>query len=467
MPDCELVVIGGGPGGYVAALRAAQLGLKVTLVEREKLGGTCLHRGCIPSKALIHGAHVWELVQRAEKFGVKLPGPPRLDYAALAAQKDKTVATLEKGVGFLLQKRGVTTLSGEAGFKDAHTLTVRGTGGQDTEVPFAHAIVATGSAPTRLPNIPIDGMTFVTSNEVLQWDGLPASIAIVGGGVIGCEFASLFARLGVPVQVVELLDGALPGFDGEVRREVEKHLKRQGIEFFFGAKVEEAYPGPTGATLVLSSGETVSAQVCVVAVGRAPHTEGLNPAAAGVALDPRGHVTADASCKTNVDHIYAIGDVTGISPFAHAASHMGLVAAERIAGSARGGRKLEFDPLKVPAGVFTKPEVGMIGLSEEKAKAGGREVKVGKFSFRALGKSQATLELDGFAKVIADAKTGELLGLHIVGEEACNLLGEGSLAWGAHANLEELAESIHCHPTLSEAVGEAALAALGRPVHGL
>ncbi|MBE7467025.1 MAG: dihydrolipoyl dehydrogenase [Planctomycetes bacterium] len=467
MAERELVIVGAGPGGYVAALRAAQRGLKTTLIEREKVGGTCLHHGCIPSKALIHGARVFETVKHAAKFGVKLEGPVGFDYPALAAHKDKTVANLEKGVGFLLQKRGVETLFGEAAFKDAHTLTLRKADGSSEEVPFRHALVATGSAPTQLPNIPIDGMTFVTSNEVLQWDQLPASLAIVGAGVIGCELASLYARLGVPVQVVELLDGALPGFDAEVRREVEKQLKRQGVEFFFGVKVEEAYPGPTGATLLLSNGETLNAQCCLVAIGRTPHTEGLAPEAAGLKLGPRGHLTVDARCRTNVPHIYAVGDVTGVSPFAHAASHMGLVAVEQILGAARGGHDAVFDATKVPWGVFTKPEVGAIGLSEEKAREGGREVKVGKFGWRGLGKSQATLELDGFVKVIADAQTGKLLGLHIVGEEATNLLGEGSLAWGAGATLEQLADSVHCHPTLPEAVGEAALAALGIPIHGL
>lgn len=464
MAKHELVIVGAGPGGYVAALRAAQLGVQVALIEREKAGGTCLHWGCIPSKALIHGASVYQTVKRAAEFGVKLPGAPVMDYPALAARKDKTVAQLEKGIEFLLDKRGVKLLRGEAAFTGPKALSLRGANGAEA-LEFEHCIVATGGKPVELPNIPFDGATYVTSNEVVRWTALPSSIAIVGSGVIGCEFASLFARLGVPVHVIELLPNALPGFDEDVSREVAKGLKKQGVEFYFETKIEEAGYGPAGASLTLSNGDTLSTQVCVVAVGRKPNTEGLAPEKAGLTVGKKGDLPVDAKCRTNVPGIYAIGDVTGVAPLAHTASHMGLVAAEQIAGAARGGHDLSFDARLTPFAVFTQPEVAAIGLTEIKAREGGRDVKVGKFPFRALGKAQAVGEIDGFVKVIADAKSGELLGLHAVSENATDLLGEASLAWQSESTLNDLAEAIHAHPTFPEALGEAALAALGKPLH--
>ena len=472
MANHDLVIIGAGPGGYVAALRAAQLGLSVTLVEREKAGGTCLHQGCIPSKALIHGAGILETVRRAGEFGVRMPGPGAvsLDYATLASRKDKTVAQLEKGIEFLLEKRGVKLRRGAAAFTSARALSVRAADGPAETLEFNACIVATGGLPVELPGFPMDGAAYVTSNEVLRWTALPASLAIIGAGVIGCEFASLYARMGVPVHVLELMPGALPGFDADVSREVARGLKKQGVEFHFETSVEEAGIGPAGATLTLSNGETLTAQVCVVAVGRQPNTEGLAPDKAGLALGPKGALQVDERCRTNVAGIYAVGDVTGVAPLAHTASHMGLVAAEQCARQHFAkplARDLRFDPRKSPWAVFTKPEVASIGLSEAKAREGGREIKVGKFPFRALGKAQAVGESEGFVKVLADAQSGELLGFHAVGANATDLLGEASLAWTSEATLEHLAETIHAHPTFSEAVGEAALLALGRGIHSL
>lgn len=472
MSTHELVIVGAGPGGYVAALRAAQMGVAVTLVEREKAGGICLHKGCIPSKALIHGANLYETVRRAGEFGIRLPGPGEvsLDYAALAARKDRTVAQLEKGIEFLLDKRAVRLLRGDAAFEGPRALAVRGAGGATERLEFRACIVATGSAPMELPGFPLDGTTYVTSNEVLRWTALPASLVIVGAGVIGCEFASLYARLGVPVSVVELLPCALPGFDEDVSREVTRALKKQGVEFFFETKVEEAGYGPAGASLALSSGNTLSAQVCVIAVGRRPQTEGLCPEKAGLVLNKKGALPVDEHCRTKAPGIYAIGDVTGAAPLAHTASHMGLVAAEQAAKTELGkplASDPRFDPSHSPWAVFTRPEVASLGLSEAKAREGGREVRVGKFPFRALGKAQAVGESDGFVKVIADARTGALLGFHAVGDHATDLLGEASLAWQAASTLEALAGAIHAHPTFPEAVGEAALVALGKGLHAL
>lgn len=470
----ELVVIGSGPGGYVAALRAAQLGVKVTLIEREKTGGVCLHSGCIPSKALIQGAQVFHTVKRAAEFGVKLPGSAVLDYATLAARKDKVVQSLENGLEFTLRKRGVNIVKGEASFTSARTLNLRQASGSNESMEFLHAIVATGGVPFEPPNLPMDGTTYITSNEVLRWTALPTSIAIIGAGVIGCEFASLYARLGVPVTVIEMLPGALPGFDADVGREVAKGLKKQGVDFFFETKVEEAAYGPVGAALTLSNGDTLSAQVCVVAVGRKPNTAGLHPDLAGLKIGTHGEIPVDNRCRTTVPSLYAIGDVTGVAPLAHTASHMGLVAAEQIAmelkksnlGELHGPPGPLFDARNSPMAVFTMPEVAALGLTEEKARATGHDIKVGKFPLRALGKALAVGEVDGFVKVIGDAKTGTLLGFHAVGPTATDMLGEASLAWVSEAKLETLAKAIHAHPTFPEAVGEAALLALGRPLHG-
>ena len=468
MLSTELVIIGAGPGGYVAAIRAAQLGIKTTLIEREKLGGVCLHWGCIPSKALIHGAHIFDMIKHAGEFGIRLPGEPTVDYAALVARKDRSVTVLEKGVEMLVNKRGVQVIKGQAAFTDAQTLSLRKSDGSVETLSFQYAIIATGGEPMPLPGFPMDGTTFITSNEVLRWTSLPASIAIIGAGVIGCEFASLYARLGVPVQVIELQALAVPGFDEDIRREVGRALTKQGVQFFFETKVDEATAGPGGATLTLSNGETIGTQVCVVAVGRQPVSEPLHPAKAGLMLGRRGAIPVDSRCRTNIPNIFAIGDVTGALPLAHAASHMGLVAAEQIARClSRGGADMEFDPAKVPVGVFTEPEAAAIGITEAQAKEKGYTVKVGKFPFRGLGRAHATGSTDGFVKVVADAATGKLLGIHMVGHNAMDLLGEASLAMSSNSSLEDLAHAVHVHPTLTEAIGEAALLALGRGIHAL
>ncbi|HYG75649.1 MAG TPA: dihydrolipoyl dehydrogenase [Planctomycetota bacterium] len=476
MEPTELAVIGAGPGGYVAALRAAQLGLKVVLIERDKTGGTCLHRGCIPSKALIHGARVFQTVQKAAEFGIELSGAPGLNYGVLAARKDKTVSQLEKGVEFLLQKRGVSVIKGDAAFHDSRSLKITAPDGSQQTLGFGYCIIATGGVPTQLPGYPLDGKVFVTSNEVLQWTALPKSIVIIGAGVIGCEFASLFARVGVSVRVIEMMPQVLPGFDGDVSREIGRALKKQGVDVLLETKIESAAVVDGRAQLMLagiagvppaSGSEKIDADVCIIAVGRKPETSGLKIECAGLAANAKGAIDVDEHCRTKAPGIYAIGDVTGVAPLAHVASHMGIVAAEQIAGGARGGRNLTFDKSLAPWAVFTEPEVASIGLSEEKARESGREIKAGKFSFRALGRAQATGEYEGFVKIISDAKSGALIGFHAVGSEATNLLGEAALAWTSEARVEELAETIHAHPTFPEAVGEAALAALGRGIHSL
>jgi dihydrolipoamide dehydrogenase len=461
---CDLAIIGAGPGGYVAALRAAQLGLKVVLIERDKAGGTCLHRGCIPSKALIHGARVLDTVRKAAEFGVTAPAPT-LDYGVLAARKDKTVSQLEKGVEFLLNKRGVKLVKAQAKFQDAKMLKLDKADGSSETLSFAHCMIATGGVPTALPKIPVDGETFVTSNEVLRWTVLPQSVLIIGAGVIGCEFASMFARMGVQVCVVEKLAQALPGFDEDVAREIGRALKKQGVDLRLDANIKAAAVVGGNAELTLAETEKLTAQKCIVAVGRKPTVDNLEIKNAGLALNAKGAIEVDEFCRTAVPGIYAIGDVTGVAPLAHVASHMGIVAAEQIAGSARGGRGLKFDKSLAPWAVFTEPEVASIGMSEQAAKAAGHELKIGKFPFRALGKALATGEYEGFVKVIADAKTGRLLGFHAVGSEATNILGEASLAWSLEAGVEDLAEAIHAHPTFPEAIGEAAMAAMGMPLH--
>lgn len=458
----DLAIIGAGPGGYVAALRAVQLGLDVTLIEKDRPGGTCLHRGCIPSKALIAGAHVWEAVGRAAEFGVNLSSPPTLDYPTLAARKDKVVESLAKGLEFLLGKRGVRTVAGRASFAGPTALNVALPDGTTKTLSFKNCIVASGSAPAVPPGLELDGEYFVSSDNVLRWQRTPRDLIVVGAGVIGCEFASLFARFGTAVQVVEMEKEVLPGFDGDARREINKNLRRRRIKLYLGVRVEKAARIGAGVDLTLADGKRLQAQICLVAVGRRPCADGLETEQAGLVLDARGALPVDDCCRTSVSHIYAIGDVTGAIQLAHAASHMGIVAAEQAAG-----KDSRYDEALVPGAVFTDPEIASAGLTEEQARAAGREVKIGKFPFRGLGKAQADGRLDGFVKVLGDARTGELLGIHAVGAEATNLLGEFSLAVKKKVRVEELAETIHAHPTLPEAVSEAALAALGTPLHGM
>ena len=448
----DTVVIGGGPGGYVAAIRLAQLGKKTALIEKDKIGGTCLNRGCIPTKALLQSAEVYRTVKEAATYGVTA-GEAAFDYAKIASRKTSVVEKLRRGVGALEKKNGVEVINGTASFKDTHTLTV----GAD-EIEAKNFIIATGSAPARVPILGIDGPNVVDSDAVLSWTQCPKSVAIIGGGVIGIEFATLFAALGVKVSVIEMLPEILPPIDAEIAAMMRKELTKRGVDIYVGAKVEKIEPGVT-VNFTQGEAKSVTAEYCIVAIGRRPVTDGLNLEATGVEMN-RGFVVVDEYLKTNVPGIYAIGDVTGKIQLAHVASSQGLVAAANIAGNSK---KMRYDI--VPSCVYTEPEIASIGLTEAQVKEKGLSYKVGRFATAANGRSMIMGESAGTAKVIVEEKTGELLGCHIMAPRATDMIGEIATAMRAEGTIDELSDTIHAHPTVSEMIMEAAHDSQGHCIH--
>ncbi len=448
----DAVVIGGGPGGYVAAIRLAQLGKKTALIEKDQIGGTCLNRGCIPTKALLQSAEVYRTVQDASVYGVT-SGPAGFDYAKIAARKTSVVDRLRRGVAALEKKNGVEVINGTAAFKDAHTLIVGG-----EEIEAKDIVIATGSAPARVPIPGIDGPNVVDSDAVLDWTECPKSVVIIGGGVIGIEFATLFAALEVKVTVIEMLPEILPPIDAEIAAMMRKELTKRGVDICVGAKVERIEPGVT-VHFTQGDARSVTADYCIVAIGRRPVTDGLNLEAAGVATN-RGFVVVDEYLKTSVPGIYAIGDVTGKIQLAHVASAQGIVAADNIAGQ---NKKMDYSI--VPSCVYTEPEIASIGLTESQVKEKGLSYKVGRFATAANGRSMIMGESAGTVKIIVEAKTGELLGCHIMAPRATDMIGEIATAMRAEGTIEELCDTIHAHPTVSEMIMEAAHDAQGHCIH--
>lgn len=448
----DVVVVGGGPGGYVSAIRLAQLGKKCALIEKDQIGGTCLNRGCIPTKALLQSADVYRTVRDASIYGVSA-GPAGFDYAKIAARKTSVVDRLRRGVAALEKKNGVEVITGTASFKDAHTLIVGG-----DEIEAKDIVIATGSAPARVPIPGIDGPNVVDSDVVLSWTECPKSVVIIGGGVIGIEFATLFAALDVKVTVIEMLPEILPPIDAEVAVMMRKELTKRGVDIFVGAKVEKIEPG---VTVHFTQGEakSVTAEYCIVAIGRRPVTDGLNLEATGVATN-RGFVVVDEYLQTNVPGIYAIGDVTGKIQLAHVASAQGLVAADNIAGRSK---KMNYGI--VPSCVYTEPEIASIGLTEAQVKDKGFSYKVGRFATAGNGRSMIMGETAGTVKIIVEEKTGELLGCHIMAPRATDMIGEIATAMRAEGTIEELCDTIHAHPTVSEMIMEAAHDAQGHCIH--
>jgi len=438
----QAAVVGGGPGGYVAAIRLAQLGVKTVLIEKDKLGGTCLNRGCIPTKSLLHSAEVYKTVREAEKFGVTAKDAA-FDYAKISARKDSVVAKLRKGIEYLEKKAGVDVIYGAASFVDAHTLAVN-----DDTVTADNIIVATGTAPARIsiPGIDLPGV--MDSDAVLAMTGCPKSVVIIGGGVIGVEFATLFSTLGVKVSIVEMMDEILPTADQEIAALMHKKLTQGGVEIFTGAKVEKIEPG-LKVHFNQNGSKSVSGEAVVVAIGRRPVTDGLTLDKAGVSMN-RGYIVVDEYLRTSAPHIYAIGDVTGKVQLAHVASAQGLVAAHNIAG---GTKKMRYDI--IPSCVYSEPEIASVGLTEEQARK-THSVKVGRFSTAANGRSMIMGESAGLVKIITDEKTGEILGCHIMAPRATDMIGEVASAMRAEGTIEELADTIHAHPTVSEMIMEAA-----------
>jgi len=459
MAKYDIAVIGSGPGGYVAALRAAKLGRKVCLVERVALGGVCLNRGCIPTKTLTHLAEVCALVKRGGEIGIDA-GEVRVDFARMQANKDAVVDRLKRGVAGLLKHAGVAVVMGTGRLAERKKVAVKLNDGGDELVEADKVIIATGSDPARPSWLPSGTDRVITSDEALRLTALPSSILILGGGYIGCEFASIFAQLGAEVTVVEMLDRLLPTLDGDIGAEIAKALKRLKAKVHVAMKVESLDVGQGGVRAKLSDGKAVEAELALVCVGRRLLSADLGLEPAGIKVE-KGAVAVDEHCETSAAGVYAIGDVTGRMLLAHVATAQGIAAAEHAAG-----QNARIDYRCVPAAVFTNPEVATVGLTEAEARGAGRKARAAKFSLQALGRAVALGETAGFAKVVADEETGQVLGVHIVGAHASDVVAEGAMAIALEATVTELAQTIHAHPTLPEAVMEAARAWLGQGIHG-
>ena len=459
--DYDVLVIGAGPGGYVAAIRAAQLGLKTACAEsRETLGGTCLNVGCIPSKALLHASELFEEASHGAlaKFGVEIEGA-KLNLDQMHAEKTKAVGELTGGIEYLFKKNKVTWLKGKAAFQDSSTVKVG-----DQTVTARDIVIATGSVVTPLPGVAIDQKVVVDSTGALALPKVPEHLVVIGGGVIGLELGSVWRRLGAKVTVVEYLDQILPGFDGEVRKESAKLFKKQGMELKTSTKVTGVTVEGDRATVSVEpaaggAAETLSADAVLVAIGRKPNTDGLNLEAAGVKLNNRGQVEIDHDFATNVDGVWAIGDVAPGLMLAHKAEDEGVAVAENIAGQTG---IVNHDV--IPSVVYTMPEIAGVGLSEEAAKERG-EVKVGKFPFMANSRAKTNRDTDGFVKVIADAKTDRVLGVWIISSLAGTMIAQAAQAMEFGATSEDIAYTCHAHPTHAEALKEAAMAVQGKPIH--
>jgi dihydrolipoamide dehydrogenase len=462
----DLVVIGTGPGGYVCAIRAAQLGLKTAVVEKRKShGGTCLNVGCIPSKALLHASEEFESARTHFKdLGIDV-GTPTFDLKKMMAFKQEGVDGNTKGVEFLLKKNKVDTFTGTGRIAAPGQVEVTAEDGSKQTVETKNIVIATGSDVTRLPGIEIDEKTVVSSTGALDLETVPKRLVVIGAGVIGLELGSVWRRLGSEVIVIEYLDRILPGMDNEVAKQFQRILGKQGMQFKLGAKVTKVEPSGKSATLTVEpaaggTAETLEADVVLVAVGRVPYTDGLGLEEVGVQKDNRGRVLTDNHFATNVPGIYAIGDVIAGPMLAHKAEDEGVAVAEILAGKAG---HVNYDV--IPGVVYTYPEVATVGKTEEELKAQGIAYNVGKFPFTANGRAKVNHTTDGFVKIVADAATDRVLGVHIVGADAGNLIHEAAVAMEFGASSEDIARTCHAHPTLTEAVKEAALAVEKRAIH--
>jgi dihydrolipoamide dehydrogenase len=445
----------------VAALRAAQLGATVTLVEEREVGGVCLNRGCIPSKAIIESARVLGMVKHAEQFGVKIGGGgAEIDYPAVMKRKDGVVTRLRNGLSYLLRNSKITVTAGRARMLDPHTVEVAGKEGTSSRIEGRKVIVATGSEPARPKIFSFDNPRVMTSDEALTLTRLPASALVIGGGYIGCEFASMWAEFGSAVTLVEMLPGLLPMDDADVSKEMERSLARQRVKVLTGTKVEKMTATDLGVVSELTGGETLETDVALVAVGRKPTSDVEGLAALGVKLNERGAITVDALGRTDAQDVSAIGDVTGKIMLAHYASEQGVIAAEDLFGGEAHPEALE----ATPSCVFTTPEIASVGLTEAEARKRHGEIRVGRFPFAALGKAVASGETAGFVKVVGDAG-GTVLGVHMVGGHVTNMIGEATLAVRLKLTMDEIVHTIHAHPTMGEALHEAALDFFGRALH--
>ncbi|WP_458412560.1 dihydrolipoyl dehydrogenase [Schinkia sp. CFF1] len=470
--EYDLVILGGGTGGYVAAIRAAQLGLKTAIVEKGKLGGTCLHQGCIPSKALLRSAEVYQTAKRGDEFGV-ITADVTLDFSIVQERKQKIINQLQSGIEFLMKKgkidvySGIGRILGPSIFSPTSgTISVEMNSGAENEMLIPkNVMIATGSRPRTLPGMDVDGKLVMTSDEALAMESLPNSIIIVGGGVIGIEWASMLSDFGVEVTILEYADRILPTEDQEISKEMQRLMKRKKVKIVTSAKVlPETLVKDNGVTIaadVKGEQKTFSADTMLVSVGRMANIEDIGLQNTAIEVE-KGFIKTNPYYQTKESHIYAIGDVIGGLQLAHVASHEGIVAVEHIAGE-------NPDPIDyslISKCVYSNPEVASVGLTEEEAKAKGFNVKTGKFMFKAIGKALVFGESDGFVKLIADRDTDDLLGVHMIGPHVTDMISEAGLAKVLDATPWEIAHTIHPHPTLAEAIGEAALAVDGKAIHG-
>ena len=456
----HIAILGAGPGGYVAAIRAAQRGAQVTIVENQALGGVCLNWGCIPSKALLSVVELGEKVKKAGEFGIQVEGPVRYDVVQMVKRKDQVVANLVKGISMLLKGGGVNHLQGTGALVDDRTIHVSLPDGSETTVQADAIIIATGSSWPNLPLFPIDGTRIITSKEALELKSIPENLLIVGGGVEGCEFASLYSGLGSNVSVVEMMPTVLPEEDEEMSSMMTREFKKRRVQLYAGMKVETSQVGVHDVAVKLSSGEEIKADAVLVSIGRRFNTQGIGLEKVGVVLGSRGEIDINDQMETSVPGVYAIGDVVGKAMLAHVASAQGKVAVENILGRSEA---INYDV--IPAGIFTLPEIGRVGLTEQQTRQRGMQTKIGRFRYSGIGKAQSVGEIAGMFKVISDAESGRLLGAHIMGAHAADLVHEAALAMQVGTTVDKLAAMIHAHPTLSEGLMEAAEDVEGIAIH--
>ncbi|MCB8979346.1 MAG: dihydrolipoyl dehydrogenase [Ardenticatenaceae bacterium] len=457
----DLVVLGAGPGGYVAAIRAAQNGLKVAIIEREYWGGVCLNIGCIPSKALLKNAEVAHTLQhRAKEFGFSFTDL-QLDYNVAFKRSRQVSGRLVKGVQFLMKKNKIDVFDGTGKLTDANTIQVKLNDGGEQTISGKNIIIATGARPRTIPGVEFDGEQIISYVDAILSDSLPKKLIIVGGGVIGVEFAYMWANYGVEVTIVEMMSHLLPNEEPEVSDILEKAYKKMGVNLYLNARVEKIEKGTDGVTVALADGTNLQGDKVMLAINFLPNVENIGLENTGVQLTDRGAIAVDEQMRTNVPHIYAIGDVATEYRLAHVASAMGIVAADAIAG--KHTTPLEYRMM--PRATYCVPQVASFGYTEAQAKEAGYEINVGQFPFIANGKALGLGEKDGFIKIIADKQYGEILGAHMVGPDVTELLPELTLARNAELTTEEIAHNVHAHPTLSEALMEAAHAVEGEAIH--
>jgi len=459
LSDTRIIIVGAGPAGYVAAIRAAQLGAQVSLIEEAQVGGTCLNRGCIPTKSLLASTETLSLIRGAKKLGIEVEGI-KPDFTRMMERKNEVVSRVVKGVEYLLKANKVKLVKGKASFLDLHKVEVKTNEGKE-KIEGDFTIIATGSKPVLLPFIDFNHPAVLTSETTLELAQIPQSLLIVGAGAIGCEFASIFGPLGTQITMVEMMDRILPQEDKRISLMMKQILQKRGINIFTGTRLEEITDyEKDGFTARLDNGEKISAEKILICVGRSPYTEGLSLENLDLRLDQKGNITVNERMQASEERVYAIGDVVGGYLLAHVAFEEGIVAAENALGV-----DSKIDYTSIPNCIFTSPQIATVGLTLDKARERGIEAKIGRFRFSASGKAQALDETDGFVQLVVEEESGEVLGGQIIGPHAADLVHEIALAIRWELTVDEIGSTVHAHPTLSEAVMEAARKAQGKPIH--